>query len=267
MALSKPLPKPQKFKSEKAADKALKEICEPRLMEELILFDTTLHLFANDGLTSLEREKLLNSYVTELERKQYLMMTVIPSKGKYKGMRMLMRALRKSDQHKILSVLEEIYEKEVDAIIGGKVGRSDSTTAMLYRDGGRRSKKRGKSASPNSSSSDDDVILLDSPVEEEQPKVPNDVSPNVLGEELLQTDNGDLSVQQSESTIVITIRRRANDLSKNSNQVIPVTTEGVPSEIKLVFVGDASTGKTSLLERYVNKRFSNTLNATVSLCL
>lgn len=254
MSLSKPFPKPQKFKSEKAADKALKEVCKLKL-EGLILFDTTLHLHAKDGLTPLEREKLLNSYVTELERKQYLIMTVIPSKGKYKGMRMLMRALKKTDQHEILKILEKTYEDEVDAIIGGKVGRTDSTAAMLYNDGGRRFKKREKSPSRNSSSSDDDddVISLDSPVEEEQPKVPNDVPPNFPGEELLQTDNADSSVQQQpqlespyvkikiqDGKVIVSHRSRAYGVSKKSNQVVSVTIDNVAEKNSTVQDGDES---------------------------
>ena len=38
-------------------------------------------------------------------------------------------------------------------------------------------------------------------------------------------------------------------------------------EIKLVFVGDAATGKTSLLERYSNNRFSIASQQTVSLIM
>ena len=35
--------------------------------------------------------------------------------------------------------------------------------------------------------------------------------------------------------------------------------------MKFVFVGDASTGKTSLLERYINNKFSIAFEPTVSL--
>ena len=37
--------------------------------------------------------------------------------------------------------------------------------------------------------------------------------------------------------------------------------------MKLVFVGDAFTGKTSLLERYVNNKFSIAFEPTVNLIM
>lgn len=109
----------QKYRSDRAADKALKRT-SVKLVNQLDLFDTTLHLHAMDGLTQLETEKLGNSYKTELERKQYLVTTVIPSKGQYKGMKLLMRALRQTEQYEILSLLEKTYDEEVDVIISKK---------------------------------------------------------------------------------------------------------------------------------------------------
>ena len=111
----------QKFKSDAAADKALKSVSLD-LVQQLNLFDTTLHLHAINGLTPLEVEKLGNCYSTELERKQYLVTTVIPSKGAYRGMRLLRRALKQSQQHEIFSTLEKAYEGAVDAVIAKKLG-------------------------------------------------------------------------------------------------------------------------------------------------
>ena len=111
----------QKFKSDVAADKALKRVSLD-LVRQLNLFDTTLHLHAINGLTLLEVEKLGNSHSTELERKQYLVTTVIPSKGAYRGMRLLRRALKQSQQYEILNTLEKAYEDAVDTVIAKKLG-------------------------------------------------------------------------------------------------------------------------------------------------
>jgi len=194
----------QKFKSNPAADKALRKISVD-LVQQLDLFDTTLHLHAMDGLTPLETEKLGNSYNTELERKQYLVTTVIPSKGHYKGMRLLRRALKQTEQYEILNTLEKAYEDAVDTIIAEKLrlsqkflevkhktgenyaiqatasNCSDSITSAMfsnvdsvYRDDGddvKASRNTDRPASSTSSSSsdddDDDVISLDSPLQEQ----------------------------------------------------------------------------------------------------
>ena len=105
----------QNLKSDRAADIALKRISVD-LVNQLDLFDTTLHLYAMDGLTPSEMEKLNNIYITELEKKQYLVTTVIPSKGHYRGMILLRRALKESKQNEILYLLEKTYDEEVDAI-------------------------------------------------------------------------------------------------------------------------------------------------------
>ena len=105
--------KAEKFKSNAAADKALKKISVD-LVQQLNLSDTTLHLHAMNGLTPLETEKLQNGYITELERKQYLVTTIMPSKGLYKGMRLLRRALKQSGQAEVFNSLEKAYEAAVD---------------------------------------------------------------------------------------------------------------------------------------------------------
>ena len=104
----------QKIKSDSAADKALKGTLS-RLVEQLNLFETTLHLQSMDALTRVEVEKLSNSFITESERKQYLLTTVMPSKGYYRGMRLLRRALKQSNQFELVNALEKAYEDVVDA--------------------------------------------------------------------------------------------------------------------------------------------------------
>ena len=104
---------------DQAADKALKSV-SANFVEQLNLFDTTLHLYAMNGLAALERERLQNIYITELERKHYLMTIIIPSKGSYKGMIMLRQALKETGQNEILDTLEKAYENAVHAIIAEK---------------------------------------------------------------------------------------------------------------------------------------------------
>ena len=106
---------------DQAADKALKSV-SVNFVEQLNLFDTTLHLFKMGGLTPLEVQKLQNNYVTELERKQYLMTVVIPSKGHYKGMALLKQALKQTEQIEILSILEKEFE---NAVLEITANRSD----------------------------------------------------------------------------------------------------------------------------------------------
>ena len=108
-----------KFKSNVAAGKALRKI-SAELVEQLNLLETTIHLHKINGLTPLELEKLSNFYTTSLERKQYLVTTIIPSKGHYEGMRLLRRALKRSEQNEILKILEKAYEDAVDTIIADK---------------------------------------------------------------------------------------------------------------------------------------------------
>ena len=193
------------YKSNAAADKALKRISVD-LVQQLNLSDTTLYLHAMNGLTPLETEKLQNSYVTELERKRYLVTTVIPSKGLYKGMRLLRRALKQSGQGEVFNSLEKAYEAAVDEVIAEKLrlshtpelkherGQShpvqatfsdfdDSITSAMFSDsdllhrgdGGNRKKNRrlDKPTNPSTSSSssdddDDDINSLDTPVQQQQ---------------------------------------------------------------------------------------------------
>ena len=131
------------------------------------------------------------------------MTTVIPSKGQYKGMKLLMRALRQTEQYEVLSLLEKTYDEEVDAIISKKPETnlntgagypiqatvsdcdSDSVTSAMLVDNVRshrnldsltRSISNSKSLGNSSSDEydDDDVISLDSPIEQ-QPKTPDNV--------------------------------------------------------------------------------------------
>lgn len=186
----------QKFKSNRAADEALRKMSLD-LVEQLNLFETTLYLHKSNGLTPLEMEKLGNCYTTELERKQYLVLTVIPSKGHYRGMRLLRRALKQSKQYKLYNSLKKAYEEAVDAVIAEKLrlpqpeskvkheaGASypeetasdlyDSITFPLFNDANslnpRYNLNRPTSPSTSSSSSDasdDDIISLDPPAEQQ----------------------------------------------------------------------------------------------------
>ena len=126
--------KQQKVKSDSAADKALKGTTS-RLVEQLNLFETTLRLHSMGKLTRVETEKLGNSFITESERKQYLLTTVIPSKGYYRGMRLLRRALKQSNQFEIVNVLEKAYEDAVDAKeFNYEAGVSHQTTTSNRHD-------------------------------------------------------------------------------------------------------------------------------------
>ncbi|XP_065900271.1 uncharacterized protein [Dysidea avara] len=106
----------QKFISDVAADKALKQISPMDMLEQLNLFETIVQLYSIDGLTPLENEELQNNYVPELHRKSLLLTSIIPGKGHYKGMQMLRRSLKKTGQRAILSKLDKAYEKAVDTL-------------------------------------------------------------------------------------------------------------------------------------------------------
>ena len=351
----------QKFKSDVAADKALKRVSLD-LVQQLNLFDTTLHLHTINGLTLLEAEKLGNCHSTELERKQYLVTTVLPSKGAYRGMRLLRRALKQSEQHEICNTLEKAYEDAVDAVIAKKLGLTqapevktetvsscypvqatgsdlcDSITSMMFSDtdllqqDGRGEKRKhirthlGRPTSSStgvtsgSSSSDDDnddAVSLDSPVQQQQ-TLPSFV--DIKFQIPLSRD--------SKTVVAVTSlphRQRSSHISYQSNpyksnfkpprQAVSVAINVVPDNssandhdktpaiaanvntllgiictliywlhlqhasdtlrsvdrlecdslvMKLVFVGDAATGKTSLLERYVNNKFTIASESTVS---
>ena len=194
-----------KFKSDPAADKALKRttLC---LVDQLNLFETTLHLQSMDALTRVEAEKLGNSFITESERKQYLLTTVIPSKGYYRGMKLLKRALKQSNQFEIVNTLEKAYEVAVDAVLAerlklsekppeevnhetgasypvqvtasGSITSESLSESFLDKDSGndlRKSRKFNRPTSPDSSKDsssssnddEDDVISLDSPVQQQ----------------------------------------------------------------------------------------------------
>ena len=179
-------------KSDGAAEKALREITV-KLVEQLDLFNTTNHLHSMGGLTPLEMQKLQNTAVTELERKQYLVTIVIPSKGHYEGMRLLSQVLKQSEQDELLSILENVYENTVEAEecqvkdetasyptqetcsdccsdnTSGTHGNLDSHKD-LESDAGRS----GDHDAPTQPSSNDDGVLLNSPVElQSQPESNN----------------------------------------------------------------------------------------------
>ncbi|XP_065897987.1 uncharacterized protein [Dysidea avara] len=107
----------RKFKSDAAADKALKQISTIEILEQINLFETVLQLYSIGALTRLENEKLQNNYNTELTRKSLLVTSIIPGKGCYKGMRYLRRALKKTGQCVLLDKLDKAYEDAVDVLI------------------------------------------------------------------------------------------------------------------------------------------------------
>ena len=117
--MSSPLASPayRKYKSDAAADKALKQISTIEILEQINLFETVLQLYSIGALTRLENEKLLNNYLTELTRKSLLVTSIIPGKGCYKGMRYLRRALKKTGQSVLLDKLDKAYEDAVDVLI------------------------------------------------------------------------------------------------------------------------------------------------------
>ena len=104
------------FESNEAADKALKEISSMDTLVQLNLFETVIRLYNDDGLTQLELQKLQNNYIVELERKTLLLTDIIPGKGHFNGMQMLRRALKETEQHTILSVLDKAYKNAMDTL-------------------------------------------------------------------------------------------------------------------------------------------------------
>ena len=103
-----------------AAYKALRK-ASVVLIEQLNLFETSLPLYAINGLTLLELQKLGHSYTTEPERKQYLVTTIIPSKGYYRGMMLLRRALKKSNQFDLHNSLKNAYDEAVNILFSEKL--------------------------------------------------------------------------------------------------------------------------------------------------
>ena len=240
----------QKFKSNSAADKALRKISVD-LIEQLNLFETTIHLHKISGLTALETGKLSNAHDTELERKHYLVTSVIPSKGYFKGMRLLRKALKESKQTELLNKLDKAYEGAVDAEIAQRLRLSqtpevksdkieptqssasgcygDSITSamfsgldLMYSDGKgdskrstRRSRNLNRSGSldtigPSSCSDDDDDII--SLDSPVQPEQPLPSYVNVKFQfSLPQGNRATVSVTPSPH------RQRSNHISHRSN--------------------------------------------------
>jgi len=85
-------------------------------LEQFNLFPTVIQLYQNDGLTLLELQKLQNNYITEIERTNLLLTSIIPSKGQYKGMQMLRIALKETEQHAILNKLDKTYKATMDEL-------------------------------------------------------------------------------------------------------------------------------------------------------
>ena len=229
----------QIFKSNQAdnqaADKALKNV-SANFVERLNLFDTTLHLHTMDGLTALELGKLQNIYVTELERKQYLMTIVIPSKGPYKGMTLLRRALKETGQSEILHILEKAYENAVHAIITEKSdetvasypvqaaagGCYDGHTTAVCSASGLDSENddvRNPNRPNNSNSNNDnDSVSLHSPVEQSPQPQSDDVSLHTPVQPQSNNFYSLLECQpQPESDKVVLLHSPVLSLSDNDN--------------------------------------------------
>ena len=234
----------KKYKSEQAADEALKKV-SVELVKRLDLFDTNLHLYSMNALTDIETETLGNSSKPELERKRYLVTTVLPNKGHYKGMKLLMQALKKSEQSEILRLLESAYNEAVDAIIT-KIksyqaavtasGCSDGIASVMfdnqnlaYKDGGGGLRTCGNLGAPNESSSnssadEDDAISLDSLLEQlsqAQSDVGSPMDPPKQQESQsgsLHSYNVTIKLPHNSGTVEITAyRARAEHICYSSN--------------------------------------------------
>lgn len=105
-----------KIESDLAADRALRRIATVEVLRQLNLFETILHLYSMGQITDMEKEILENIYNPELQRKYHLLTTVIPSRGRFKGMQLLQQALKKSEQYELLNILDKAYEDALDAI-------------------------------------------------------------------------------------------------------------------------------------------------------
>ena len=257
----------RKFKSNPAADKALRRTSVV-LTEQLNLFETTIHLHHINGLTPLELEKLTHSHTTELERKQYLVTTVIPGKGYYRGMMLLRRALKKSKQFDLYNSLDKAYEEAVNVVVAEKLKLQTSeskhetgslcsvetasefctsiTSAMftgsnsLCRDDGGQGRSQSRPTSINSDSSDesdDDVVSLDSPLD----------SPGEQEQQLsLSSNDTDVTLQValsqgSRATISLTPsphRLRSNHICHKSH---PYKPPGKPVSFTVNVLPDNST--------------------------
>ena len=229
---------------DQAADKALKSV-STNLIEQLNLFDTTLHLYTMDGLTSLERERLQNIYITELERKQYLMTIVIPGKGPYKGMTMLRRALKETGQNEILNILEQAYENAVCTNMAEKSDKTeasypvqatvsgyyDSHTAAVCSATGldTRCLERATRSGNSSLNNVNDNVSLHFPVEQSSQPQSDDVSLHFPVQP--QSDNVDSLVEHQskpQSENVVSLHSPVQPLSDNVTSLVeqqPVTVE------------------------------------------
>ena len=99
------------IESDLAADRALRRITTVEVLRQLNLFETMLHLYSVGEISALEKEILENFYNPELQRKNYLLTNVIPSRGHFRGMQLLQQALKQSEQFEILKLLERAYEE------------------------------------------------------------------------------------------------------------------------------------------------------------
>lgn len=209
----KPVSGPKgKIESEEAAGKALKKI-STELVQQLNLPETILHLYAMDGLTSLEREKLNNVYVTELERKHYLVMTVIPSKGNYTGMELLKQALKESEQSYLFDALEKAYKEAVDALITMRLGLMNETGRHHF--GQATVNGCGNNICDHLEYNNSEDVSLDPPVQERQHSSSNAISINIQ-----ISQGGDITVSQSaeaEPSSDLSFRSRSAHVSFRSN--------------------------------------------------
>lgn len=208
-----------KFESDPAAIRALKSITL-YLIKHLNLLDTTHHLYAMGGLTSLEMEKIA-SCNTESLSKELLITLIIPRKGPCRGMTLLRQALKQSEQFEIVNTLEKAYEDALDAILHEKLKTLQKLTEVKHDP--------------------------DSPVQQHQhPLLP--YAHRTIRHPVSQT-----------STTTVSVPSMPHKKNLHSIDHLPT--------MKFVFVGDVGTGKTSLLERYVNNKFSTSVGPTVRFVL
>ena len=105
------------FELDSAANRALRSITRLEVLRQLNLFETVIALYSLEAITPLEKEILDNPHNPELQRKDYLLTTVIPRRGPYKGIKVFQDALKKSEQFEVLRVLNQAYEDAVNAVI------------------------------------------------------------------------------------------------------------------------------------------------------
>ena len=105
------------FQLDSAANRALRSITRLEVLRQLNLFETVIALYSLEAITPLEKEILDNHHNPELQRKDYLLTTVIPRRGPYKGIKVFQDALKKSEQFEVLRTLNQAYEDAVNAVI------------------------------------------------------------------------------------------------------------------------------------------------------